>query len=271
MLSNSGSTAQFMIVTPEYAASLLDCNVKNRNLRLRTVDDYARVMAAGNWRDNGETIKIARDGTLIDGQHRLHACVKAGVSFKCLVVSNLDPVVQKTVDGGMKRTAADVLSMEGIKNASITAAAVRWVVLYRSGNFDIDTVRMTSEEIFEFVEREPRLLRSASKGRECREVLAPGIAAGLHYILSDVEDEEADKFISDLADGANLPGGDPVLALRERLMKNRLNKSKISKEEIFAICVRAWNRRRQGGSATVLLRGTIVRDPKSKKGFPKIL
>ena len=72
-------------ITPEYAKELLDYNKKNRSLSKATVDRYAEDMRKDNWQQNGEAIKIDWDGNLIDGQHRLAACVKSGVSFDKLL------------------------------------------------------------------------------------------------------------------------------------------------------------------------------------------
>ncbi|MDO0930218.1 hypothetical protein QQY66_00225 [Streptomyces sp. DG2A-72] len=46
---------------------LTEHNTHNRSLRPRVVAAYARDMHAGRWMDNGETIKFAADGTLLDG------------------------------------------------------------------------------------------------------------------------------------------------------------------------------------------------------------
>jgi hypothetical protein len=65
------------------------------NRKIRWGDDgvagYARDMKAGKWRRNGETVKIAWDDTIPDGQHRLYACMEAKVPFWCLVVTGVDP------------------------------------------------------------------------------------------------------------------------------------------------------------------------------------
>ena len=58
-------------ITPDMAAQMLERNTMNRNISQLNVTRYANDMASGAWEQNGETIKIAEDGTILDGQHPL--------------------------------------------------------------------------------------------------------------------------------------------------------------------------------------------------------
>ena len=64
---------QLVEITPELAHEWLGFNTHNRNIRQRIVTAYAADMTGGDWQWNGESIKFAEDGTLLDGQHRLAA------------------------------------------------------------------------------------------------------------------------------------------------------------------------------------------------------
>lgn len=75
--SNSTVT---VLVTPELALSLLGKNRKNqRPLAARRVREMARAMKTGGWISNGDVIRIDKNGSLIDGQHRLSAVVLANI------------------------------------------------------------------------------------------------------------------------------------------------------------------------------------------------
>ena len=54
------------IITPDHAKALLAKNVANRKLSEQTYGQYKRDIINGDWQLNGETIKIAEDGELID-------------------------------------------------------------------------------------------------------------------------------------------------------------------------------------------------------------
>jgi hypothetical protein len=69
-------------INPQGAEFLLIKNTINRKLRPSIVRDFARQMRLNLWRENtGEAIKITSNGHLLDGQHRLTALVKAGVTL----------------------------------------------------------------------------------------------------------------------------------------------------------------------------------------------
>lgn len=115
-----------IVLTPGLAKLLLRRNKKNRNIRPATVTDYARDMAVF-WPLNGEAIKIARNGDVLDGQHRLHACEKADTSILTFIVGNLPPETQDTMDSGMRRTTADVLTLRDEDHSTALAAILRRV------------------------------------------------------------------------------------------------------------------------------------------------
>ncbi|MEH7879332.1 hypothetical protein V7799_17715 [Rhizobium laguerreae] len=65
-----------VMVTPEMAENILAARGPNRNVSASVINKYARDMLAGRWQLNGQTIKISKDGQLLDGQHRLEAAKK---------------------------------------------------------------------------------------------------------------------------------------------------------------------------------------------------
>lgn len=91
-------------ITPKKAAEWLKRNVANRPLSQRTVTNYATAMADRAWKLNGDSIRFNGSGDLIDGQHRLTGCVKAGVPFDSYVIRGLDHDAFDTIDQGRRRT-----------------------------------------------------------------------------------------------------------------------------------------------------------------------
>lgn len=70
-------------------------------------------MRNGNWKANGEAIKFSSTGRLLDGQHRLRACVKEQVPFTTLVIRGLEDeaMAARSGDEGIRRLA------EGLRSA----------------------------------------------------------------------------------------------------------------------------------------------------------
>lgn len=104
---------EVVLVTPEMAVKLLNGNEDNRKLRPSVVREYAIYMQSGQWRENGETIAITKKGTLLNGQHRLHAVIASGVSVKMVFVT------LEATDGKGELTALGIIQDRGsVRNHS---------------------------------------------------------------------------------------------------------------------------------------------------------
>ena len=73
-------------ITPQLAKDILANNNLNRNINATIVGHYADAISRGQWELNGEAIKIAHDGRLLDGQHRLMAVIKSDTPITTLVI-----------------------------------------------------------------------------------------------------------------------------------------------------------------------------------------
>jgi hypothetical protein len=240
-------------MTPELASKYLEHNISNRNLSNSNVNFYADQMRNGKWMNNGETIKIATDGTLIDGQHRLSAIIKSGVSMEMVVVDNISLDSVPTIDTGRARTASDVLSMKGIKYSTSTAGGARVILAHRRGRFTRakgpESIKISNNEILDFVAHNEDIYFSArlAKQKRLTNIIVASFVVGLHFLFSKVDEDQANLFFSDLESGAGLTEFDPVFALRNRLIESRMTdkkEKKLSRGEIYAMTIKAWNFRR---------------------------
>ena len=100
LLRNKGVTVSMEVVTPPLARRILANNPKNRKLNNATVENYRREMLRNRWKENGEPIKIAMNGRLMDGQHRLNALCKANMAVPMMIVRGLDESCFDTLDAG---------------------------------------------------------------------------------------------------------------------------------------------------------------------------
>lgn len=105
-------TASVEVITPEIATALLARNTGNRAVRRAVVSQLARDMNRGQWRLSHQGIAIAPDGRLLDGQHRLHAIVEAGIPVRMVVARNVAPEAFAVMDRGKMRTLRDVLQQD---------------------------------------------------------------------------------------------------------------------------------------------------------------
>lgn len=126
----------WVTVTPEVAAMWLAAyNDKNRSLRESYVTRLATDMSEGKWRGrNGEAIRFDTTGRLVDGQHRLRACIAADRSFDTLLVTGVDPEDYLTIGIGQRKSMADFLGpVHGEKNAVLLASTLRLVYMWGKG------------------------------------------------------------------------------------------------------------------------------------------
>lgn len=244
-------------ITPVVAQALLDANISNRNFRVSIANTYARDMAAGRWRYNGDTIRIALDGRLLDGQHRLRAVVISGVPMKAIVVRGLDPTVQSTMDTGAKRRVADNLIMRGARYASTQATIARRALIWQTSNFkDLRSSHdgVSSAETLEFIETHASVEAAAEYIHHHGKLpWAPGLLGFSYWALATVDEEYAQLFFDGLITGSDLSANDPILVLRNKLMNIRTASIRAQDDRmIVALVFKAWNLSRRGKSISVL-------------------
>lgn len=92
--------SQVTFITPQLASQYLMSNTRNRSISKASVSAYAHDMINGRWLLNGDAIRFAQDGTLLDGQHRLQAIIEANVGVSMLVIHNLPAETFATIDAG---------------------------------------------------------------------------------------------------------------------------------------------------------------------------
>ena len=252
---NTAQNAQVLEVTPELAHRYLERNKTNRPVSLRTVKELTRAIGDGEWQVNGESIKFDVLGNLIDGQHRCHAVIKAEKPIKTFVLFDLPSDSFKTLDTGKKRNNADTLGIMGFRNPTQLAAAARFVVNFKSNTLRSNEI-VTNQAMEHFIDGHPRIMESVTFVKEIKadSVLPISVAAGLHFLFTEVDADDAELFFRDLAKGSMLSATDPVFLLREKLIyyKNRVG-SKLTRRETVAHVIKAWNYRRTGKTVKKLM------------------
>jgi hypothetical protein len=262
-------SVEIIDVTPEIAEQWLSRNPNNRNLRSQVINSYARDMLSGSWVLNGETVKISSEGQLLDGQHRLSAVVQAGATVPMIVVGNIPSEVMATVDAGAKRTYADALKLQGEENTSVLAAVTRRAVLWSGGyRTKIGSLSPTPHEMNEYLQDNRRLRTSAEIAVKLanRTLLPASIIGFCHWLLSDLDPDEAGWFLARLADGDGLSADDPIAALRNRIVKMRVGGGRVNETEALALVIMAWNARRAGETRSKL---QLPRGGLTSENFPE--
>lgn len=200
--------AEEHIISPEEAQSLLDSNNNNRDLSPRLITRMARDLTNGAWAFNGESLKFDRNGQLVDGQHRLNAIIVSQKPMRTVVCGGLDPEIFSSLDSGKKRNLADLLKLAGVSQYGMTAATTNWVIRLKSDDPLRTRTHKLSERdrLFFYEERasdinravkQTRQLQNDENGGQNRKMLIqcpPGLAAGLRYVLNDLDEDAARNF-----------------------------------------------------------------------------
>jgi hypothetical protein len=247
--THSKNTFKVCKITPETAEAWLKANTRNRTLRPQVVAEYARDMASGRWKFNGDSVRISKTGVILDGQHRLHAIVESGVTLEALVISGLEDESQETMDSGRTRRAADVFSLRGEINSTHLSSVVRKAWMWDAGNHRFHQGHTPSRmEMLGFLDEHPEIRRAAELGEiwyRSYRGLPKGIYAVGYYVLSKINQNEALWFFQRVTDGVDLPECHPVLTLRSRILSDRLSNKNVRDYMWLAYCIRAWNATRQ--------------------------
>jgi hypothetical protein len=256
---DNGPTYEVTAITPAMAKEWLQRNTHNRNLRERVVNGYATDMASGAWLEDGQSIKFAADGTLLDGQHRLAAIVQSGVTIRLLVVRDLPNHTQDTMDTGAKRTMADVLKLRGEAHVVILAAALlrvaKWKQGYRKNLKRGGNATVTNRQLLEILNEHPELRRSAEIAERVRSVIAlnGSTAALCHWLFNSIDKSDCAYFFARLGDGVGLDGEDPIYALRRALANLANQQGRPDETHVNALVIKAWNLFREGKTVQILV------------------
>jgi hypothetical protein len=240
-------------ITPEIAEAYLSKNTGNRKLSYSTVNSYARDMAAGKWLLNGDAIRFDVNGDLIDGQHRLAACIKAESNFQSLVIYNLAHAAQDTIDGNRPRRASDILTINGFISGNLRAAALRLIGGIKLGLDNPLAFRATTQEILAANKRHPELAKSFWVQKPTIPVRGSMLVV-THYIGSHILDNPASAtdFAEVFITGKPAYKDDPALITRERFMQAKLKGHEMTRTMQWNMLVAAWNKFRKGDKVKVL-------------------
>jgi hypothetical protein len=238
-------------ITPKIASDWLKANTRNRRIKESHVRFLAREMELGRWAENGETIKKNGD-LLLDGQHRLLACVRSNTSFRTLVVEGLSEEAFNTIDTNVPRSGSDTLSVQGEKNTSRLSAALGFVHRYLTGTVGAQWTKLSNLEIQQLLEQHPGIRNSTNRSEFNTRLIPVSILSACHYLFSQKDPALADIFVGKLLKGSGLTEGEPVYVLRERLVQNSLAKAKLHPDYISALLIKTWNHTRAGTQVKIL-------------------
>lgn len=261
-----GVTISYELVTPDLATKMLDANIGNRNMILRTKERYKRAIDEKRFHFIGDPIRISDIGRTIDGQHRLMAIEETGIGVHMIVIRGIPDDYQKYIDQGSRRTAAQELVRKGLKNSGLLSAVASLVIRFErnliftnskadlSNDEKVDFV-LDNVSAFHFVQN---AIREIGRKLPLNQTALGAVAYRVYQIIppdgsnEEVEYDSIDGrgqldiframwFFHKLGTGSGLEDGSPIMALRNfAIRKKRLDRN-VSKDQEFYYITRAWN------------------------------
>lgn len=117
--------SEIVTVTPEMAREWLRTNEGNRDLKQLKIGEYAGIMESGKWQQaHPDHILFNTKGRLINGQHRLHAQVRANVTITYRVLRNQPERTAHTIDQPSVRTTRDSFTISEGQSISAKEASM---------------------------------------------------------------------------------------------------------------------------------------------------
>ncbi len=241
-----------MLITPAQSKLWLEkFNQKNRPVSTLKVTQFGVDMIEGRWLYSHAPILFDPNGQLIDGQHRLYACVESESPFVADVYFGEDPGLRSVVDIGTTRTLAHQIQIEELGSETPkpnpkerAAIASMLAVAVRHGeskvfdpNFNCSKPAVLADmKANRFTRLDDAAKVAKAMGRRCR----GSIAGFCWYLFSGQSRELADRFFDELRTGLNLSDNSSVYWLRRRLEANREAKAKLPPQQIYVLFRKAW-------------------------------
>jgi hypothetical protein len=210
--SENALKARYLDISPAQARRWLTQNRRNRPLRAGQVKRYAELMESGEWITSPDAIAFDSDGRLINGQHRLKAAVLADEPIEdALVASGLPTSAFKIADMGAKRTAADVLHIEGFRHPQELGAVMKLLVLWAQDRLEKCNEYEVTEKFRVVRAAEltvPRAYTSIERVGKHKESLNGSLPRSLvaftHFLYRPTHPEAADSFIDQILTGKGI-------------------------------------------------------------------
>lgn len=221
-ISSGQYAAVFEHITPQIAATYLENNHSNRPIRQGMVKHLATEISLDKWKTNGDTIKFSIGGRLLDGQHRLLACIEANLPISAYVVRGLDETVFDTIDQGAKRNARDILSCAGEINCTTLGRVL--TLLWKLDNDCLGGARVpNNRERIEALRANPAARDSVNYAisLNIQHIVTASTIAFLHFIGIQIDKQKTCAFLEAVSSGANLETGHPALMFREVALRER--------------------------------------------------
>jgi hypothetical protein len=241
---------QKLLITPDLASQMLQNNIKNRNVKQPVVDRYAKDIIEGRWKeDTAEMIKISKTGIVLDGQHRLHAIIKANKGINLHLATDLEDSIFDVLDTGSVRSAGDVFTISQIKCGFKIAAIISAYEVLKIGSLHGTSVqkqnKKTNSELLAIYLENPNFWDEVSKKSTSwydhfGMILSTSTIGSFYAYMYENRPDLAADFFDQLTGKKNITNA-TIFVLRNKLFKDKLSTYKLTSQYKNALIIKTWN------------------------------
>ena len=275
-VEHHGWKVYLLEVTPEIAAEwLLRDRPGNRNIRQGSVDKYARDQSEGRWDLAVDCIAFNKQGQLVNGRHRLMACIKSGICIPSLVLLGKETVID--IDATSARSAGDYFRLMGISSCNRAAAVAKWVAAYEVNHLGSSLQRAWSHsELWECFGRHVGIADSLTfiggfPNEDLKRLGRAAVLVAIHYLicLETGDRSLADAYFDQLITGENVGRRDPAKMVRNRLIDLKRDEEsrrlRLDNLKWATYVAKGWNAIATGSEISHLRVGEAEKFPKLRK------
>lgn len=246
-MERPNQTASLIEITPEIAKDMLSRQENYRKLYTDRATRLSELFATGNYVCDGNPLKLNAAGNLIDGQHRLTAIVRSGITAWFWVITGVAdsaPIDEET----LSRTFNHYCAHAKVKNANAVASAVGWYwkILRREQTGRVSAMahggpqRPAVVEMKRILRDNPSIIESTSLAIH-NSFVSGGLLAALHYYIARDNYEIATRFVEEMKTTANKGIDDPIRRFQDKMAHNSEKNMKLTTGGVAALLVLTWN------------------------------
>lgn len=208
-----------MEIVPEMAELMLEHNEGNRKLKEWRVAQHIKNLQTGAFILTHQGIAFSKDEVLNDGQHRLTAIMRSGISAILTVTFGCEREEFEVIDQNTVRTPSDLMYIKGKGTPKMRASIAARVLSFK----DADTQHLTAQRVTQFEETlDAAIMEQACHyGGKGRKIAAPATLGLAYYWIAQntQHGNMLDEFWEHLLTGASLPASSPILKVRNMLVE----------------------------------------------------
>lgn len=228
---NSITEPTEVTITKPAAEILFSLNTRNRDINKGKLERMKIAHRQGNFKNVGDSIKIAKTMVLNDGQHRLQMVIDTGLPLTVVLVTGKEASDFAFIDvPGAARTAADALKISGVEGnsaeLSTMGSAAKFVLAY--GQHVYSHFTATNDEVVTKVKADLPVLRKFHPVAKkiSKRLGAPTSTVLALAVIGAAKSEAATKgFLDRVADNIGHSQGDAALAYHNFLQARLAEKN----------------------------------------------